>query len=203
MARCVRLLFSYLSASWRFDFPISNMNEDRIIHLDAADFTPALRAAYEHMVAATFRGGSQPGRVWAPATHHFLLMRGERVIGHVGVHRREIAVGGRAWAVAGIVKVGIVAELRGHGLGTRLLAFADDTLRTQGRDDLGLLVTSEDRLGYYGRLGWERIAGPVWYEDRGETKAETFPVLLLPLRASKAELAPWYGGSVDLAGPLW
>ncbi len=33
-----------------------------------------------------------------------------------------------SWAVAGIVKVGVVAALRGHGLGSRLLAFADDTL---------------------------------------------------------------------------
>lgn len=179
------------------------MTEDRIVHLDAADFTPALRAELDRMFAATFRGGGQPGRVWAAATYHFLLMRGETVIGHVGVHRRDIVVGGQSWAVAGIVKVGVIAALRGHGLGTRLLAFADDTLRAEGRDDLGLLVTSADRLGYYGRLGWERIAGPVSYEDRGETKAETFPVLLLPLRASKAELAPWFEGPIDLAGPFW
>ncbi len=174
-----------------------------MIHLDAADFSPALRAEMDRMVAATFRDDSETGRVWAPATYHFLLMRGETVIGHVGVHRRDIMVGNRSWAVAGIVKVGVVAELRGHGLGTRLLAFADDTLRAQGRDDLGLLVTSEDRLGYYGRLGWERIGGPVYYEEYGETKAETFPILLLPLRASKADLAPWYDGPIDLAGPLW
>lgn len=179
------------------------MTGDRIIHLDAADFTPALRAELDRMFAATFRGGGEPGRVWAPATYHFLLMRGETVIGHVGIHRRDVTVGGRSWAVAGIVKVGVVAALRGHGLGTRLLAFADDTLRAAGRDDLGLLVTSEDRLSYYGRLGWERINGPVYYEDRGETKAETFPVLLLPLRASKADLAPWYDSSIDLAGPFW
>jgi GNAT superfamily N-acetyltransferase len=179
------------------------MIEDRIIHLDAADFTPGVRAELDRMVAATFRGGSQPGRVWAPASYHFLLMRGEAVIGHVGIHRRAVAVGGRSWAVAGIVKVGVVAALRGPGLGSRLLAFADDTLRRQGRDDLGLLVTSEDRLGYYGRLGWERISGPVSYEDRGETKVETFPVLLLPLRASKADLNPWYDSPIDLAGPLW
>ncbi len=174
-----------------------------MIHLDAADFTPALRAELDRMVAATFRGGGQPGRVWAPATYHFLLMRGTAVIGHVGVHRREVVVGGRAWAVAGIAKVGVVAELRGHGLGTRLLAFADDTLRAGGRDDLGLLVTSENRLGYYGRLGWECIAGPVSYDDRSESKVETFPVLLLPLRASRADLAAWYGGPINLAGPLW
>lgn len=179
------------------------MTEDRIIHLDAAEMSSALRAAMERMFAATFRGGNQPGRVWAPATYHFLLMRGETVIGHVGIHRREIAVGGRSWTVAGIVKVSIVAELRGHGLGTRLLAFADDTLRAEGRDDLGLLITSENRLGYYGRLGWERIPGPVSYEDRGETKVETFPVLLLPLRASEDDLLPWYTGPVDVAGPLW
>ncbi len=179
------------------------MSEERIIHLDAAEFTPTLRAALDRMVAATFRGGGQPGRIWAPATDHFLLMRGTAVIGHVGVHRRDIAVGGRSWAVAGIAKVGVVAALRGQGLGSRLLAFADDTLRAQGRDDLGLLVTSENRLGYYGRLGWERIAGPVFYDNRGETKAETFPVLLLPLRANKTDLAPWYDGPVDLAGPLW
>jgi GNAT superfamily N-acetyltransferase len=105
--------------------------------------------------------------------------------------------------VAGIAKVGVVAALRGEGLGSRLLAFADDTLRAQGQDDLGLLVTSEDRLGYYHRLGWERISGPIFYEDRGETRAETFPVLLLPLRASRAALARWYDGPIDLAGPLW
>ncbi len=176
---------------------------DRIIHLDAADFSPALRTERDRMFAATFRGGSDPGRVWAPATYHFLLMRGETIIGHVGIHRRAIIVAGRSWAVAGIVKVGVLAALRGHGLGTRLLAFADETLRTQGRDDLGLLVTSEDRLGYYGRLGWERIQGPVSYEDRGTIKAETFPVLLLPLRASKEALAPWYDSPIDLAGPFW
>ena len=142
-------------------------SQERIIHLDATEFTPTLRAELDRMVAVTFRGGSQPGRVWAPPTDHFLLMRGATIIGHVGVHRRDIVVGGRAWAVAGIAKVGVVAELRGQGLGSRLLAFADDTLRTGGRDDLGLLVTSENRLGYYDRLGWERIAGPVFYDDCG------------------------------------
>jgi len=178
-------------------------SQERIIHLDTAEFTPVLRAELDRIVAATFRGGGQPGRVWAPPTHHFLLMRGATIIGHVGVHRRDVVVGGRSWSVAGIAKVGVAAELRGHGLGTRLLAFADDTLRAGGQDDLGLLVTSENRLGYYGRLGWERIAGPVFYDDRGETKAETFPVLLLPLRVGKADLARWYDGPVDLAGPLW
>ncbi len=179
------------------------MSEDRIMHLGAADMTLALQAELDRMFAATFRGGGQPGRVWAPVMYHFLLMRGATIIGHVGVHRRDVVVGGRLWAVAGIAKVGVVAELRGHGLGTRLLAFADDTLRAGGRDDLGLLVTSENRLGYYGRLGWERIGGPIYYEDRGETRAETFPVLLLPLRASKASLASWYDGPIALAGPLW
>jgi GNAT superfamily N-acetyltransferase len=179
------------------------MPEETIIHLPADDLTPALRAELDRLFAATFRVSALDDRFWAPATYHFLLMRGETIIGHVGVYRRDIAVGGQSWAVAGIVKVGVAGELRGHGLGTRLLAFADDALRAEGRDDLGLLVTSENRLGYYGRLGWERIPGPVSYEDRGETKVETSPILLLPLRASKTDLAPWYTGPVDLAGPLW
>lgn len=179
------------------------MGAERIVHGAADALSPDLRAAMARMFARTFRGGGTAGREWAPSTYHFLLLDADEVIGHVGIHRRAITVGGREWAVAGIAKVGVVPELRGRGRGSRLLAFAQETLKAAGRDDLGLLVTSADRLGYYGRLGWEHIPGPVSYRDRGETKVETTPVLLLPLRASKDELAAWFTGPVNIGGPLW
>ncbi len=179
------------------------MGAERIVHGAADALSPDLRAAMARMMARTFRGGSTPGREWAAPTYHFLLVDGAEVIGHVGVHRRAIAVGGREWTVAGIALVGVVPQLRGQGRGSRLMAFAQETLRAQGRDDLGLLVTSADRLGYYGRLGWERIPGPVSYRDRGAMKVETTPVLLLPLRARRDALAAWFTGPVDVAGPFW
>jgi predicted N-acetyltransferase YhbS len=178
------------------------MGAERIVHGAAGALPPDLRAAMARMFARTFRGGAS-GREWAPPTEHFLLLDGDDVIGHVGVHRRAIRVGGREWAVAGIAKVGVVPELRGRGSGSRLLAFAQESLKAAGMDDLGLLVTSVDRLGYYGRLGWAQIPGPVSYRDRGETKVETTPVPLLPLRAGREELAAWFAGPVDIGGPFW
>jgi predicted N-acetyltransferase YhbS len=179
------------------------MDAERIVHGSADALTPTLRAAMARMFARTFRGGGTLGREWAAPTYHFLLMDGAAVIGHIGVHRRTIVIGGREWAVAGIALVGVVPELRGQGRGSRLLASAQETLHAQGQDDLGLLVTSADRLGYYGRLGWEQIPGPVSYRDRGVTKIETTPVLLLPLRARRDDLAAWFTGPVDVAGPFW
>jgi GNAT superfamily N-acetyltransferase len=176
---------------------------ERIVHGAADTLAPELRAAMARMFARTFQGGGTPGREWASPTYHFLLLRDDDVIGHIGVYRRAIAVGGRMWAVAGIALVGIVPALRGEGRGSRLLAFTQETLRSEGRDDLGLLVTSDNRLGYYGRLGWEQIPGPVSYRDRGATQVETTPVLLLPLRASRDELSAWFTGPVDVAGPFW
>jgi predicted N-acetyltransferase YhbS len=176
---------------------------ERIVHGAAVALAPDLRAAMARMFARTFQGGGTPGREWASPTYHFLLVDGDEVIGHIGVHRRAIAVGGREWAVAGIALVGIVPELRGQGRGSRLLAFTQETLKSQEQDDLGLLVTSADRLGYYGRLGWEQIPGPVSYRDRGEMQMETTPVLLLPLRASGSELTAWFTGPVDVVGPFW
>lgn len=178
-------------------------NAERIVHGASDALAPDLRAAMARMFARTFQGGDTPGREWAPPTYHFLLMAGDEVIGHIGIHRRAIAVGGQEWAVAGIANVGVVPELRGQGRGSRLLAFTQETLRAAGQDDLGLLVTSEDRLGYYGRLGWEQIPGPVSYRDRGETHVETTPVLLLPLRASRDDLTVWFADPVDVAGPFW
>lgn len=179
------------------------MTTETMLHGAADDLPPGVRGAMATMFARTFRGGGTPGRVWAAPTYHFLLLRGGAVVGHVGVHRRRIAVSGRMWAVAGIAKVGVLPEMRGDGLGTRLMAFAQATLRAQGRDDLGLLVTSADRLGFYGRLGWARIPGPVSYDDRGITKIETTPVLLLPLRTRATDLAAWHTGPVNIAGPFW
>ena len=176
---------------------------EQFVHGALADLSPDVRAAMERMFARTFEGGDTPGREWAAPTDHFLLIEDGGVIGHVGLHRRTITVGQRQWAVAGIAMVGVVPELRGQGRGSRLLAYAQETLRTQGADDLGLLVTSEDRLGYYGRLGWEQIPGPVSYRDRGKTMVETTPVLLLPLRARRDELAAWFAGPVDIMGPFW
>ena len=179
------------------------MDAELIVHGAADALSPDLRAAMVRMFARTFQGGGTPGREWAAPTYHFLMMNGAAVIGHIGVHRRAIAVGGQEWAVAGIALVGVVPELRGQGRGSRLLASAQETLKAHGKDDLGLLVTSADRLGYYGRLGWEQIPGPVSYRDRGATRLETTPVLLLPLRARRQDLAAWFTGPVDVAGPFW
>jgi hypothetical protein len=49
------------------------LSEDRIIDLDAADLSPGLRAELDRLLVAIFGGGSDPDRVWAPVTYHFLL----------------------------------------------------------------------------------------------------------------------------------
>ena len=178
-----------------------------VLRVAADAMTPEVRAGRDALFAAVFRGGADPRRVWAaPHEHWFLLRDGEMngtMIGHVGVHRRVIAHAGRQFAVAGVAKVGLLPGERGGGLGSLLLRRVQDDLRAAGQDDLGLLVTSENRLGYYGRLGWQRVRGPVTYDYHGEPRIESFPVLLLPLRLDDAASALWLCEPIDLAGPFW
>jgi len=174
-----------------------------IVQATADALTPALRAKRDTFYAATFRGGNDPARYWAPPQKHYFLMRGEQLIGHVGVYRREITHAGRRYAVAGIAKVGLIPTERGGGLGSRLMQYVQDDLRTQATDDLGLLVTGENRLGFYGRLGWQRVVGPVIYDYAGTPRTETFPVLLLGLRLTAAAHTAWQEEPIDLAGPFW
>lgn len=178
-----------------------------VLHVATDALSPELRAGRDALFAATFRGGADPARYWAPPHDHYFLLRGEgadgQMIGHVGVHRREIAHAGRRFAVAGFAKVGLRPDERGGGLGSLLMRHVQNDLRAAGRDDLGLLVTGENRLGFYGRLGWRRVAGPVTYDYDSTPREETFPVLLLPLRLDDAALAAWLREPVDLAGSFW
>jgi len=177
--------------------------ETVIVQATADALTPALRAKRDTFYAATFRGGNDPARYWEPPQVHYFLMHGEQLIGHVGVYRREIAHAGQRYAVAGIAKVGLIPTERGDGLGSRLMQYVQDDLRAQATDDLGLLVTGENRLGFYGRLGWQRVAGPVIYDYTGTPRIETSPVLLLGLRLTAAAHTAWQEEPIDLAGPFW
>lgn len=174
-----------------------------IVQVTADALTPDLQAKRDALYAAIFRGGNDPARYWAPPQEHYFLTQGGEMIGHVGVYRREIAHAGGQYAVAGIAKVGLIPAARGNGLGSRLMRHVQDTLRAQATDDLGLLVTGENRLGFYGRLGWTRVAGPVIYDYAGTPRVETFPVLLLNIHLTPPAHVAWQERPIDLGGSFW
>jgi aminoglycoside 2'-N-acetyltransferase I len=87
---------------------------------------------------------------------HFIVGDDGDVRSHAAVVARELHVADRPLRTGYVENVATRASERGRGLGTAVVAAADEHIRANFT--LGALGTSE--FGFYERLGWERWRGP-------------------------------------------
>jgi GNAT superfamily N-acetyltransferase len=144
-----------------------------------------------------------PPYEWTPASERpwrFLVWEGDRLVTHVGVLDRTIQVGGEPRHVAGVYAVMTRPADRGKGYASAALRRAADFMRDElPRAEHGLLVCIDERLPFYGRLGWQRIDAPVAFDQPGgRRQVNEINTMVLPLRGKA-----WPAGDVDLRGLPW
>ncbi len=164
----------------------------------APDLPEAMRATTGAWLRATFV--ETQGIVWsfAPDWHVVVLRAGEPV-SYLGIWQREVTVGGGPVRMGGIGSVVTPAEHRGRGYASLALARAADFMRDPLGAEFGLLITGENLLPFYGRLGWRRVSNPLLVEQpgRGRVRLE-YVTMVLPLGGR-----PWPEGEIDLRGLPW
>lgn len=171
------------------------MTEPRITVAPSEALTPAERAAVDEWTAVVF--GPQP-YVIAPMEWRVTLWLGDRLVSHVGLVRRAVAVGGRPVDVAGVGWVGTLAEWRLAGLASQTMRRAQQFMRDELGAEFGLLVTSQGTAPFYRKLGWSIVPGPLSFEQPAGPTTWPGVAMALPLRGSA-----WPGGPIDLRGLLW
>ena len=141
---------------------------------------------------------------YAPHDVHVIARANRRIVGHVGWARREIAVGSRLVAVAGVGGVLATEAERGSGLGKLLMTCAAQTMREWHDDvDFGYLGCREEVVPFYVSCGWTQISATETFADRDGapvTELPGPPILILPIRETASA---WPHGDIDLRGRAW
>ncbi|RNL85206.1 GNAT family N-acetyltransferase [Halostreptopolyspora alba] len=89
---------------------------------------------------------------------HALLWREGELVGHGAVVQRRLIHGGRALRAGYVEGVGVRPDQRHRGNGVALMTALERVVRRAY--DLGALSSTEEALGFYAALGWQRWVGP-------------------------------------------
>lgn len=135
----------------------------------------------------------------APINWHVLAWADETLVCHVGIVEQAATVGGEPVQLGGISGVVTEPDWRGRGLASEAMRRAAEHMRRSTAADYGLLLCLQERVTFYGRLGWQQITAPLFFTDwRGETVQTGLAIMMLPLRDR-----PWAGGRIELSGLPW
>ena len=141
------------------------------------------------------------GITWTYETPwHAVVYADDAPVSYLDILVRDCTVGGQLLRLAGIGGVMTPPEFRGHGYASRALDVAADFMRTRLDAPFALLVTGDDRIPFYGRLGWQQIHAPLrFFQPDGLDRSDQIAVIMiLALRDD-----PWPPGLIDLCGLPW
>ena len=124
-----------------------------------SDLSPTERAEVDALFAAAFADGVDD-LAWATSEWYVLVRNLDGVLtSMIEILERTVTVDGQPVRVGGIGGVGTHPDYRRRGHSTAALRVAADFLRENLAVPFGLLVTGEEEIPFYGRLGW-RVASP-------------------------------------------
>jgi GNAT superfamily N-acetyltransferase len=167
--------------------------------LRRADLAPAEQAEVDALYAVLF-GEDDEGLAWARGEWYVLVHTADGVLSSmVEILERTVTVDGQPVRVGGIGGVGTYPEYRLRGHSTAALRVAADFLRDSLRVPFGLLITGDEEVPFYARLGWRAIPGPVTLDQPDGRILPHYGVnMVLPLGPD-----PWPSGPVHLCGLPW
>lgn len=142
---------------------------------------------------------------YSPAEIHTIATTASGVVvGHVGVQRRGIRVGGQPVTVAGTGGVLVSPSRRGTGLGQRLMAAAQRASRTSAPADYGYLGCREEIVPFYLSCGYVRVHATERCLSRLDraTVVESAEAPLLVCSGTQ-QAGTWPAGVIDLGGTPW
>lgn len=123
--------------------------------------------------------------------HHpvsFVLVEHGLVISHAQVVWKRLAHGGRMYKAYGLTGVLTYPSFRGQGYGEQVVRAATEYIdRCDG--DAALFHCDPALKGFYGRCGWEHIAGVATYAGVWEKYEVTSEILMMRFYTAEAREA--------------
>jgi GNAT superfamily N-acetyltransferase len=172
------------------------------------DLTPTEREKIRALLIAAFPKYANlwtAADSWGGPLEYRLLLRDRtgRLIGHLGLARRMIDVGGDYHLIAGIGTVAILPDMQGQGSGKYLLRELETILRDEIPVEFGFLQCRDAVIAFYEKAGFSRIPQSVRSFNPNQRRWQTDDVAAMILPAM-AEAGSWpTDGIVDLMGMPW
>jgi predicted acetyltransferase len=164
-----------------------------------ADLAPAEQAEVDALYAVLF-GEDDEVLTWARGEWYVLVRTAAGALSSmIEILERTVTVDGQPVRVGGVGGVGTHPEHRLRGHSTAALRVAADFMRDTLRAPFGLLMTGEEEIPFYGRLGWQPIANPVTLDQPGGRIVVSDAVHM----AMTLGPDPWPSGPVHLGGLPW
>lgn len=135
---------------------------------------------------------------WRPKDLHIFVDVNRRAETHVGLLQHSVTVDGRTVLVAGVG--GVVTALGSHnkGYATHAMRYAGDFMCSEWGVDFGLLFCRDQLVGFYERLGWQKVEDAVEIEQPEGPRESPMNVMIRPCRQKS-----WPEGPVRLNSLPW
>jgi aminoglycoside 2'-N-acetyltransferase I len=170
----------------------------RVVIRAREDLSADERAQVDGLLRAVFPTEEPTGWHWADDDWEVGVWVGGLLVSRLGIVERTGSVGGHDLRLGGVGGVGTLPDYRERGYARLALLAAESFIREQLRADFGLLVCSGAMVGYYERLGWRTVAGPLVFEQPEGPVTFEGAVMMLP-----AARRDWPAGEIDLRGLPW
>lgn len=163
----------------------------RFLLVSENDLSDEQRQGIEHLEKRCF-GDVDPVEVeecfYAESFARILAYKGDKLVGHLLLHKRDIEFDGREVVVGGAVGACVVEVMRGRGIATKMMKKGFEVLRTYDCDVACLnadLVNRRIAFELYKRLGFELMEREISFEDtHGRTRYDT-GTMFIPLRSKE------------------
>jgi predicted acetyltransferase len=172
------------------EFTVTTHRRDQLSH----------RGREQSQALLTTVFGEDQDTVWAEGDWLVLVHTAEGILASmVEILERTVTVDRRPVRTGGISSVGTLSEYRRRGYSTAALQVAAEFMRDTLGVSFALLVTGDEEIPFYQRLGWQVFAGPVSFDQPdGRILTHDGVNMVLPLSSDT-----WPSGPVHLCGLPW
>lgn len=163
-----------------------------------SDELPAAQQAGLDALLGSVFAGQDHGLHWASGDWNVLLYVNDVLVSNVEVLTRVVTVNQEPLRIGGVGGVATWPEYRGRGYASQAMQRAAAFMRDDLALDFALLVCAHERVSLYESLGWQVVAGPMFFDQPGGKQQFDEVVMILSLNGK-----PWPPGKIDLMGLPW
>jgi predicted acetyltransferase len=138
------------------------------------------------------------GIKWAPPDWAIMVWEGEEMVCNIHIVERTARVGTVFLKLGGIGNVATKVEWRRRGFASAALKVAQDFLHDPLQVDFGLMITTDEMVPHYEKVGWNQVAHTMKIDQPDGRAKLDYAVLVLPVGKQD-----WPAGEIDLSGRPW
>jgi predicted acetyltransferase len=168
------------------------------IEIKSAEQWSTFEKARQDCVVTSSLYAYQTGMRWASPDWAVMVWEGEEMVSNVHIITRTAKAGEEAVRLGGIGNVATKVEWRKRGYSKAAVQVAMDFLRDPLGVDFGLMITTENMVPSYTKLGWKVVAQTMRVQQPDGAIFLHYPVLVLPVCSQE-----WPAGVIDLCGLPW